>query len=154
MKRVIYIEIGKIVSFVAFLIIIFVVLSYFIVGNILANRITNIYLENDLLVEIQDTIRKDISYVMDNDYRNVIVTNNNDKVITYIIVMDYDDNDLITMVDNRVRDISLLNKYENYYILGEYDLEPGESKKVSINVCLNNNKTKYVNIKLKVIRKD
>ena len=154
MKRVIYIEMFKIISFVIFLIMIFGVLSYYMVSNILANRITNFYVDKDLLVEIQDTIRKDLTNVMDNDYRNVVVTNNSEKTVTYYIVMDYKGNDLTTIVDNRIRDISLLNNYNNYLILGEYDLEAGESKKVRINVCLNTDKKKYVNIKLKVIRKD
>ena len=148
-------EILKSTLFVLILIVVGAYFTYLILNNILDSKTTSFHNDHGLMVEIQEVIDKEISTELDNDNRKVVVTNNSDELVTYQILMSSQDNleDLLVRIDNRIRNIAYLTKLNNYYILGEYDLEVNETKQTLINVYLAKGDNRKVKINLKVIKK-
>ena len=148
-------EIIKNIIIVVILIIATSSLTYLILSNILDSKTTSFYQDNGLMIEIQEVIDKEITTELDNDNRKVIVTNNSNEDLTYQILMSSNSNldDLLIRVDNRIRNISYLNKIGDSYIIGEYDLVSNATNQTIVNVYLSKGNPRKVKIKLKVIKK-
>ncbi len=149
-------EIIKSVVLVSVLIIVVAYLTYLILSNIMGEKTTSFYTKGDLIIEIQETLRKEISTTLDNDYRKILVTNNGKDTKTYQIVMSSNSNldDTLVVVDNRVKNIEFLNKKGNDYIIAEFDLESRVTNQTMVNIYLDKGRNRNVEVKFKVIEKE
>ena len=148
-------EIIKTSLYILMLIVITVYITLVILNNIRGGKTTSFYNYDDLMVEIQEVIDKEVSTTLDNDNRKVVVTNNGDNLITYQILMSTksDTKDLLVKVDNRIRSVSNLSTKDNSYIIAEYDLYPGETNQTLINIYLEKGNSRKVKVNFKVIER-
>ena len=149
-------EIIKSIIFVLVLIVIFAYLTYLILNNITGGKTTSFYSRGDLVIEIQESLKKEISTTLDNDYRKILVTNNGKTAKTYQILMDSKSNleDVLVVVDNRIRNIEFLNKKGNDYVIAEFDLESRVTNQTIINVYLDKGNKRNVEVNFKVVEKE
>lgn len=149
-------EIIKSIIFVLILIIVVAYLTYLILNNITGEKTTSFYTRGDLIIEIQENLKKEISTTLDNDYRKVLVTNNGKDVKTYQILMSSksDLEDVLVVVDNRIRNIEFLNKKGNDYVIAEFDLESRVTNQTMINVYLDKGNKRNVAVKFRVVEKE
>ena len=129
-------EIIKSIIFVLGLIIVVAYLTYLILNNITGEKTTSFYTRGDLIIEIQENLKKEISTTLDNDYRKVLVTNNGKDVKTYQIIMEF------------------LNKKGNDYVIAEFDLESRVTNQTMINVYLDKGNKRNVAVKFRVVEKE
>lgn len=148
-------EIIKTSLYILMLIVITVYITLVILNNIRGGKTTSFYTYDDLMVEIQEVIDKEVSTTLDNDNRKVVVTNNGDDLITYQILMSTksDTKDLLVKVDNRIRSVNNLSTKDNSYIIAEYDLYPGETNQTLINIYLEKGSNRKVKVNFKVIER-
>ena len=148
-------EIIKTSIYILILIVITVYITLVILNNIRGGKTTSFYNYDDLMVEIQEVIDKEVSTTLDNDNRKVVVTNNGDNLITYQILMSTksDTKDLLVKVDNRIRNVNNLSLKDNSYIIAEYDLYPGETNQTLINIYLEKGSNRKVKVNFKVIER-
>ncbi len=149
-------EIIKSIIFVLILIVIVAYLTYLILDNITGEKTTSFYTRGDLIIEIQENLKKEISTTLDNDYRKVLVTNNGKDTKTYQILMSSKSNleDVLVVVDNRIRNIEFLNKRGNNYVIAEFDLESRVTNQTMINVYLDKGNKRNIEVKFKVVEKE
>lgn len=148
-------EIIKTSLYILMLIVITVYITLVILNNIRGGKTTSFYTYDDLMVEIQEVIDKEVSTTLDNDNRKVVVTNNGKNLITYQILMSTksDTKDLLVKVDNRIRNVNNLSTKDNSYIIAEYDLYPGETNQTLINIYLEKGSNRKVKVNFKVIER-
>ena len=149
-------EIIKSIIFVLILIVIVAYLTYLILNNITGEKTTSFYTKGDLVIEIQENLKKEISTTLDNDYRKVLVTNNGKDTITYQILMSSksDLSDTLVVIDNRIRNIEFLNKKGNNYVIAEFDLDSRVTNQTMINVYLDKGNKRNIEVKFKVVEKE
>ena len=149
-------EIIKSIVFVVILIVVVAYLTYLILNNITGEKTTSFYTKGDLIIEIQENLKKEISTTLDSDYRKVLVTNNGKDVKTYQILMSSksDLTDTLIVVDNRIRNVEFLNKKGNEYIIAEFDLESRVTNQTMINMYLDKGSKRNVTVKFRVVEKD
>ena len=149
-------EIIKSIVFVLIFIVVVAYLTYLILNNIMGEKTTSFYTKGDLAIEIQEKLKKEISTILDNDYRKVLVTNNGKDAKTYQILMSSKSNlsDVLVVVDNRIRNIEFLNKKGNDYVIAEFDLESRVTNQTMINVYLDKGSKRNIAVKFKVVEKE
>ena len=149
-------EIIKSIIFVLILIVVVAYLTYLILNNITGGKTTSFYTKGDLVIEIQENLKKEISTTLDNDYRKILVTNNGKNTKTYQILMSSKSNleDVLVVVDNRIRNIEFLNKKGNNYVIAEFDLESRVTNQTMINVYLDKGSKRNITVKFKVVEKE
>lgn len=158
LNRLIFEHVISAIIFVIFAI----VLTVIITMKVIQNNIHNTYKEDNVMIEIEPKINRQLDKLTDieglNSKYNVINITNNDNVIKkYQILLspiNDNENDIRIYLDNYlIRDLSYYKKEDNSYILYESELKPDFSilHQVRVWQAKNSDKDKInVNFKLSV----
>ena len=142
-KSIIYYTISLIIS-----IILFIALVVFITFRVINDNVRNVYIDNNMMIDIQPRINKTLDKLSDIDSfkinGNLInITNNSNKTKTYQIILspiNNNESDIkISIDDYIIRYLNKKKKKDNNYIIYELSLEPTYTSVHIIKVFQSNN---------------
>lgn len=145
-------ELIKYIGSLIIIILVIIFLSYLIVTNILQNQIKTVYQTDNLIVEINPNIKRNLNKLTDinglNTPANIInITNSSSKLVNYKILLTGltpDDSYLrLSINDTFIRSLSNFVKEDNSYILGEFAIPSNYSAFYNIRLWLNYSSSPY-----------